>query len=215
MKKFGPIFCVFVLLLCTVCCISPFCNQSFAQTNSIRVIVDNAPVYSRADFLEIDKTERDLSLIANAKLHQVFDVLEEYDQTYKISINDTSGFILKSMAIDNQISSPQKSLNYNAEVIADANVFEKVGEDYNALEIRLKKGDKVCILDGYDQKKQYTFVSFYDGDVLCNCYIKTEVLKAYGISTTLVVSISVLVAGCTVAFVLAKLVIGKRKKISV
>lgn len=166
--------------------------------------------------MEILKSERESALLQKARLHQIFSVSQEYDQIFAVFLDENQsevGYVMKSMTVDNSISSPQKSLNYNAEIIADTKVFEKSGKEYVPLDTVLKKGDKVCILNGYDQKSDYTFVSFYSGDVLLNCYVKTEVLKVPGVSGTLIVSLSVLVAGCTIAIVLTKLVVGKQKKI--
>lgn len=216
MKKLALYFCTCCLVVFAFVGINTFSKQSFASVGQVRITVDNTPVYSRQDFLEIEKTERESALLQKVRLHQIFTVVQEYDKVYGIYLDEnqsTVGYVLKSMTIDNSISSPQKSLNYNAEIIASACTFEKVGDEYKTLETVLKKGDKVCILNGYNQKSQYTFVSFYSGDVLLNCYVKTEVLKVSGVSSTLIVSLSVLVAGCTIATILTKLVVGKQKKI--
>lgn len=216
MKKLTLYFCICCLVAFAFVGINTFCNQSFASVQKVRITVDNIPIYSRQDFLDINKSERETALLQKARLHQIFTVSQEYDKVYGIYLDEnqnTVGYVLKSMTIDNSISSPQKSLNYNAEILADANTFEKLGDEYKMLETVLKKGDKVCILNGYNQNSQYTFVSFYSGDVLLNCYVKTEVLKVPGVSSTLIVSLSVLVAGCTIAIVLTKLVVGKQKKI--
>lgn len=209
-----------VLLLCLISFCLSFVGIvagperfSFAHIEKIRIIYDWAPVYADANFLQMSNQERENSLIERVKLHQVYEVVEELEDMYKIKMETRQGYILKSMAINDNISSPAKVLNYNAEIIADCKCFDKYSERFTPNDYELNRGDKVCILDGYDTSKEYTLVSFYKNQTLVNCYIKTEVLKVDGINARVITLVSVLIALSTISVIMIGLFVGKKKKI--
>lgn len=187
--------------------------DSNAQSLKIRIIYNQAPIYDRVDFLQITNEERQSSLIKVATIDEVYDVIQEIDNIYKIQLEDAEGYILKSMTIDDSVSSPVKYLNYNAEIITESVIYQKISTGYVQTSKKIERGKEVCITGGYNQKNEFTLVSYYENDSIVNGYVKTDVLKVDGVNASIFVYISVIIAGITVAVVLAKLVIGKKKKI--
>lgn len=187
-------------------------QKSYAYVNNVRVIYDKANIYSRQDFLSLTSTELENCKIKIATLDEVFAVIEEYDNIYKIEVDQTQGYILKSMVIDASASSPIKKLDYNAQIICDTQLYQKENDNFKPLEKQIQEGTKVCITGGYNQKNEYTLITFYSNNSIVNAYVKTEVLKVDGLNGQIFIYISVIVTVVTIIICLIKIFNSKNKK---
>ncbi len=124
-------------------------------------------------------------------------------------------YVLKAHTLDNQINSPEKSLDYNATIKNDDSflyTYDTNTKTYTKTNISLKKDTKVRILDGYDKNKEYTYISYQNesGEIL-SYYIETENLKVNGINYSVIVAISTLIT-CVIIISIVFGIKGRKKK---
>ena len=147
-------------------------------------------------------------------LDDMFYKVSSYQIIEGASENDYS-YVLKSHTLDNKISSPEKELDYNAQVKNDNSflyTYDTNTKTYTKTNISLKKNTKVRILDGYDKNKEYTYISYQNesGEIL-SYYIETENLKVSGINYSVIVAISTLFT-CVVIISIVFGIKGRKKK---
>lgn len=96
---------------------------------------------------------------------------------------------------------------FNASVRKDTIIYDI---NKNATEYTAKKGTRVYIYKGFDDKEKYTAIQIVlDDENVYNGYILTEDVDPDGISGVLIIAISIIVAGVTI---ILSLVYIKKKK---
>ena len=76
----------------------------------------------------------------------------------------------------------------------------------------MNKDTKVRILDGYNKKKEFTYISFYDSnDDIVSYYIKTSDLSVNGVNYSLIIGIISLIS-CISVILIVFGIKGKKKK---
>ena len=225
MKKYIRFICL--ILLCFLS-ISPISGDvTFASTNKIpakvRVVLPTYIYIANSITSEIYKKDgKDLLIDVNTVL--IVDTTYEDGTFYKVCIekiidektsNDDYGYVLIAHVMDADKKSPEKKLDSNAKIKNDNTITylknEKTSE-YNDTIVTLNKGTKVRILDGYDKKKEFTYISFYDNENnIVSYYVKTKDLDVKGVNYSLIVGISSLAACVSVILILLG-VKGKKKK---
>ena len=213
MKKF------IVMLLFALTLIVPSTTKPVGASDEptkIRVVANQTIIYKEPSITS------DV-IISNCVYGTVFDVVSDdtidYKLFYKISIagmvQDQTiefGYILKSHTLDCEIYSPKKVLDDNAVVKTDnAVVYQLVNNEFVATQKTLAKDTKLRVLDGYDSKKEYTFVSFLENDDIVSYYLKTSDVDAHGINYSLIVAIMTLIT-CACALSIVFGVKAKKKK---
>ncbi len=224
MKKSIKYICL-ILLLC-LSLFPIFGDIAFAGTNKIPTkvsVVLPTYVYTENDIKsEIYKQNgQDLQLSVNTVL--IVNTTFEDSTFYSVCLENvvegkTSGdygFVLIAHVIDADKKSPEKKLDSNAKIKNDNTIaYLKNGttDEYSETGITLNKGTKVRILDGYDKKKEFTYISFYDNDNnIVSYYVKTKDLDVKGVNYSLIVGISSLTACVSVILILLG-INGKKKK---
>ena len=130
---------------------------------------------------------------------------------YSIVFNDVTGYVLCSQVTLDELSSPKKELDTNAEISKDANIYNKENEDYIETQVQLKNGTKIKILDGLDYSKSFTRIQYQeDNNDIKVGYVKTINIKKSGISRATIGAICIIVA--TVSIVLVSFGIKARLK---
>lgn len=125
------------------------------------------------------------------------------------------GYVLKAHTLDSSISSPEKRLDTNATIKNDNVIlytYDQITKTYKNTDITLKSNTGVRILDGYDKKKEYTYISYQndDGEIL-SYYIKTSDLSVKGVNYSVIIAISTLVT-CVAILGIVFGIWGKKKK---
>ena len=214
-KRIWLVFCLILLVFCTGTIISckNFC-VAYAQPQQVKIIYNQTNVYNVSNFLELTKQQRDNCIIKIAKINEIFQVLEEQENIYKIQVEQQEGYILKSAAADVNLTSPLKKLNYNAVIIKDCFIQESTSDGFVPTDKKILNGTQVCLVDGYNQHDECTLVSYYQGNNLVYVYVETEMLKVDGVNANIFIYLSVIIAIVTIVVILVKLVIGKRKKMT-
>lgn len=217
---------VCLILLCCLSIFPIFGDIAFASANKIpakvKVVLPTYIYIENRVTSEICKKDgQNLQLDVNTVL--IVDKTYEDSTFYKVCLEnviegktgDDYGFVLIAHVIDADKKSPEKKLDSNAKIKNDNSIVylkNDTTNEYDATSITLNKGTKVRILDGYDKKKEFTYISFYDSDNnIVSYYIKTKDLDVKGVNYSLIVGISSLTACVSVILILLG-VKGKKKK---
>lgn len=214
MKKFVLIFLLAVMLIIP----STTSNSVLAsdEPTQVRVVANQTIVYKEPSITSP-------VLLANCEYGMVFDVISDDSIDYKLfyqvsvvgKVEDQTikvGYVLKAHTLDCEITSPTKNLDDNAIIKNDNTiVYELVDNQYVQTPKTLAKGTKIRILDGYDTKKEYTFVSFVENDVIVSYYVKTADIEVHGINYSLIVAIMTLIT-CACALSIVFGIKAKKKK---
>ena len=119
--------------------------------------------------------------------------------------NEKEGYIYKYYITQN--TSQAVYPVFNASVRKDTIIYDI---NKNATEYTAKKGTRVYIYKGFDDKEKYTAIQIVlDDESVYNGYILTEDIDPDGISGVLIIAISIIVAGVTI---ILSLVYIKKKK---
>lgn len=179
-----------------------FADDSFPF--EARVIYNSASVYSTKDIFSLSQTELESVTLKTFSLHDVVEINGEENEFYTMDIEGQVGYILKTLVINNNEKSPVKVLETNAEIAIDCDLY-KTTDDLTPIR-RLEKGVKVRILDGFDNKKEFTQISFQENGTIYTFYVKTSVLKVKGVNYTAIVAVTTILAGISIALIIIKIV---------
>ena len=162
---------------------------------------------------------KDFKLAVHTEL--TVDVSYSNDMFYRINLfnvvpektENDFGFVLIAHTMNSKDNSPIKKLDFNAKVKNDnSQIYTKnsLGE-FSPDEFVLNKNTQVRILDGYDKKKEYTYISFYNenNDIVSN-YIKTSDLSVSGVNYSLIIGILSLIS-CVSVILIVFGIKGKKK----
>lgn len=182
----------------------------------VRVILETS-IYSEANI-------KSNILKSNLEVNTILKVDTDFSDTmfYKISLYEIIdsatqsdfGYILKTHTLDSSIESPNKKLDYNAEVKNDGSMlyeYDYISNTYVETQNYLNKGTKIKILDGYDKNKEYTYISYENNGDIISLYIKTSNLSVKGINYSVIVAISTLFT-CVIILFIVFGIKGKTKK---
>ncbi len=173
-------------------------------------------LYSDANIKSDIIKKLDVGIVLNVDkefLDDMFYKVSLYKIIEEASENDIA-YVLKSHTLDSTINSPEKKLDYNAQIKNDNSVlytYDTNSKTYIETNITLNKDTKVRILDGYDKNKEFTCISYQnkDGDIV-SYYIKTENLKVNGINYSVIVAISTLIT-CAIIISIVFGIKGRKK----
>lgn len=197
LKKFYAImFLLFAFFLAQFNGQVVFANQ-LPQT--VRVIYTYANIYTQNEtIIEATPKEDRATLVAKvAFLHDTFAVVAQTDKMFEIEFEKDqathTGFIYKSVVIDNSQKSPTKYLQTNATITKNAEVFKKEdGQFVKVANITLEKGFEVRVLEEVSSKNEYTLISFNHQDNVAVYYVKTNFVKANGLSRSFLTAITLI-----------------------
>lgn len=203
---------------------TPFLAQSVyasERPNQVKVVLQTY-VYTDASITSpiFQVSGKDYKLDTNTVLN--VDISFNDDTFYKVNLfdiipektADDYGYVLIAHTMDANDMSPTKKLDTNAKIKNDnAIVYKKDTEgNYVPTEIRLQKDTAVRILDGYDKKREYTYISFYDNDNnIISYYIKTADLSVSGVNYSLIIGIISLIS-CISVILIVFGIKGRKKK---
>lgn len=229
MKKFLMKLCLILIL-----CVSIFPNLAqgvfCARPNKINVALMTyvySEVYVDGELQKPTLTNpiiqvdgKDFKLKVGTKLN--VDTNFSDDMFYRVcllniipekTLNDY-GFVLISQTMKADASSPKKKLDFNAKIKNDNSIIytkNNLGEFVETGKT-LNKDTKVRILDGYNKKKEFTYISFYDSnDDIVSYYIKTSDLSVNGVNYSLIIGIISLIS-CISVILIVFGIKGKKKK---
>ena len=203
MKKFS----IFIILLCLLLC--PFTSaisKSFALENGqAYVITSKCDLYTLPDFSS-DKVVDENNKIISLKHKQIVNILSVDGDFAQIEVNEITGYVYKFYLTNN--SSPLIYPVFNATIRNDCHVLNSDFEDSG---YTLTKKTRVYIYEGYSSKKDYHAIQFVleDGS-LFNGYVEKQYIDPDGVSSLLIIGISIIIAAVTI--ILSLIFIKKKKK---
>ncbi len=173
------------------------------------VIINNCYVYSSPSF-ESEKILNENGDILVLNKNQEIVVIEEINEFVKINLIDSNiqGYIYKYYISQNSTQTIYPTFNasirYNATVVYDLSL--------EPTDVVLQAGERVRIYKGYDDKEEYTQIQFVDENgELIHGFVKTSNLKPDGVSSLLIIGISIIAACVTI--ILSIIFIKKKKTI--
>ena len=165
------------------------------STNYAKIIVNACYLFTAPSF-ESEKVvdENNENVILNQ--NDIVIVLEEKGDFYHVKIdNSLSGYVYKYYL----------SFGENIDVYPTFNATIRYNEtqvfnlDYSQSNIVLDSGTRVFIYGGYDDKNEYTQVQFVDENgELFHGYVRTSNITPDGVSSLLIIGISIIVACVTI-----------------
>ena len=215
---------IILLLIISICPLFLFkINCAGAESiGYVRVIYSSINVFADTDYaVDFDGDLETLDIIYKCNYGTKLQLVEQNSilgndglNYYKVKVENGNieGFVLCSQVLMDNISSPQKHLDYNASVNKDAKLYVFENQSYVELEHALVSGQQIKILDGYNNSKQYTKIQYksQDGYIL-TAYIKTSDISVSGVSKTTIGAIIIVITTISLALVVFG-VKGKRKK---
>ena len=211
MKKIN-IFLSFVFALVLSLGIFDFSNfwtNALSETGEAKVIVSRSYLYTSDNFSsEKVSFTQDESTILVVLEHGDSVTIKFFsgDFAYVSTEDEKEGYIYKYYISDNISQSVYPV--FNASIRKDSTIFDI---DKNATQYTAKKGSRVYIYKGFNDKEEYTAVQIVlEDESLYNGYILTEDINPDGVSGLLIIAISVIIA--TVTIILSLIFMKKKKK---
>ena len=169
-----------------------------------RIIYNSAKIYSTTEIFSLSQTELEDVTLRTLSLHEVVNINGESGDFYTLEIDGQTGYILKTLVINNNEKSPVKVLETNAEIAATCDLY-KTTDDLTPIR-SLEKGVKVRILNGFDNKREFTQISFQENGTIYTYYVKTSALKVKGVNYTTIIAVTTILAGISIALIIIKIV---------
>lgn len=211
MKKYFPLF-IAILTLVSIFSLG-LTNESLSfaleSGQSAKVIASRCAVYTSADFLsdKITVTAEEEEKTYYLYHDDIVEVLSlENDFALIKSEQDIEGYVYKYYLTQNtpQVVYPV----FNGTIRKDTQIFDL---DLASSGYTAKKGQRVFIYKAFDTKEDYTSVQVVlDDGSLYNGYVLKKDVNPDGISSLLIVGISVIASAVTI--ILSIVFIKKRKK---
>ncbi len=203
MKKIGAIL---ILLLIIFCPLSNVKAKGYAlESGQAYVISSKCDLYTLPDFNSPKVVDENNEIISLKHMQNV-EILEINGDFAQIMYKNYSGYAYKYYLTSN--SSPTVYPVFNATIRKDCDILnvDKTPSGYTA-----KKNDRIYIYQGYDEKVTLTAIQIVLEDgTLYNGYVSTEFVKPDGISSLLIVGLTIIIAAVTV--ILSLIFIKKKKK---
>lgn len=179
---------------------------SFVPNQDYYVTASSCYLYEDASFdsAKVQVSEEDVVLTHGQIV--VFQSEEGNFCLVTIKNSETTGYVYKYYLTENNSVSYYPV--YNASIREDCLVYDV---NYSQTEITLKKGQRVYIYDGFDNKKEYTAVQFVLEDgTLYNGYVETSKVKPDGVNRAVIIAVPLIAAIVTI--VLSIVFIQKKRK---
>ena len=214
MKK--SLFLTIFIFLFSILFFSPT-TKVYAEShtvNKVRVCVVQTYVYnSTSDFSEEN-------ILYTAKYNDVFNVIELFTQDniklYKISINDTYGYIDYYSVTNDETKSITTKLKENCLIIGNRNkdvvyLFEIYNNEFVQTDKTIEIGSRVSVLSDFSYNNEYNLIYYYDSNNnLEQGYVKTTYLRKDGIQLSLILGIGITSLAIIIAVIV--LIIHLKKK---
>lgn len=183
-----------------------FCSVSanYQIGTSLSIITNYAYMYKEASFTS---AREDFTIEHGEKVQLITDVQENgfFYVSYTFENIEYKGYVYKE-CLANVENEQEVVLTYNAKTSAKTDVYSM---DKSQVLCTVSEGKELYLYEGFDNKNEYTAVKFsYNGEIVLG-YIKTIDVSPYGISGTLIVAITAIVACVGVMMIL--LGISKKK----
>lgn len=210
-KKIGffiSLILLFIISLGIIPLSSPPSN-ALSEGGQAKVIVSRTYLYTADNFSseKVSYEDGENTILVTLK-HGDTLTIESFsgDFAYVNTTDEKSGYIYKYYISDN--TSQEVYPVFNASIRKDTKIYDI---EQNETEFTAKKGSRVYIYQGFNDKKEYTAVQIVlDDQTLYNGYILTSDIKPDGVSGLLIVAITIIVAAVTI--ILSLLFIKKKKK---
>lgn len=210
-KRIGYLILVAFLLIISLGIIplsSPPSN-ALSEGGQAKIIVSKTYLYTADNFSseKVIYNDGENAILVILK-HGEIVTIESFsgDFAYVKTADEKSGFIYKYYISDN--TSQQVYPVFNASIRNDTKIYDI---EQNETEYTAKKGSRVYIYQGFNDKKEFTAIQIVlDDQTLYNGYIKTEDIKPDGVSGLLIVAITIIIAAVTI--ILSLLYIKKKRK---
>ena len=190
------------LLLSILLILSLFLIPSLASSNEYFVCVESISILKEANstlennIVEI-KHYGDKILVNETEIN---DQAENSNLKYFPVLNEKNeviGYILKS-AVKKEESSIKTKLQTNAVLTKDSIVYKIQDEKFiefvfNNEIIKLNKDCQIKVLEKFDQKNEYTYISFYYNDEILTGYVLTKNINVEGFNYYLILAIFIIV----------------------
>ena len=198
---------IFIFVLCLILCPlqSVLHKSSALDVGQAYVITSKCDLYTLPDFTSdkvLDKNGEKVSLKHKEKVN----ILSFEGDFALIESGQTQGYVYKFYLTDNP--SPTVYPVFNATIRKDCPVLDGNFEDSG---LTLKKKTRVFIYEGYSSKKDYHAIQFVlDDGSLYNGYVEKQYINPDGISSVLIIGITIIVSAVTI--ILSLIFIKKKKK---
>ena len=191
------------LLLSLMLLISPLAASA---GESVYVLSDSTPLYSAPSY----SAEQIIELDFNQQLVLLSDETTNDFYYVSVTINDDNfeGYVPAEI-VGEKAENQESLLSYNATLLNDAVIYSAIDQSEICT---LKKGERVFLYEGYNQKADFLAVRFWHDNKITIGLIKTEDVKPDGVNPALIVSICAIVALVTIIFILFGVTKKKRHK---
>ncbi len=191
------------LLLSLMLLISPLA-ASFGE--HVYVLSDSCPLYSEPTYSAEQITELDF----NEELTLLSDEITNGFYYVSVTIeNESQQGYVPAEIVGEKAEGQETILSYNATLLNDAVIYSSIDKSEICT---LKKGERVFLYEGYNQKADFLAVRFWHENKITIGLIKTEDVKPDGVNPALIVSICAIVALVTIIFILFGVTKKKRHK---
>ena len=176
----------------------------------LSVVTDYAYMYQSASFSSI-KEDFVIEHGEKVQLESETPLNDFYLVSYTYKNIDYTGYVYKECLAE--LDEEQDIvLTYNAKTSSKTKVYSINDKSKEILTI--DEGKELYLYEGFDSKSEFTAVKFtYNGKIVLG-YIKTADVSPYGVSPTLILAITAIVACVGVIFILLGISKKKKAKIS-
>ncbi len=183
-----------------------FCSVSanYPIGTYLSVVTDYTYMYKESSFTS---AREEFKIEHGGKVQLEIETPENdfYFVSYSFENVEYKGYVYKECLVSLE-SEQEVVLTYNAKTSAKTDVYSM---DKNQVICTVGEGKELYLYEGFDSKSEYTAVKFsYNGEIMLG-YIKTIDISPYGISSTLIIAITAIIACVGVIMIL--LGINKKK----
>lgn len=212
MKKALSYFCLIFAIVISFGIFSfasPLTTHALSENQDAKVIVSTCYLYKADTFASEKVTYQDgentvLIILKHGDIVNIKSFSGDF--AYVTTSSEKEGYIYKYYITEN--SSQAVYPVFNASVRKNSKIFDL---DKQETEYTIKKGSRIYIYKGFNDKEKYTAVQVVlEDESLYNGYILTANVKPDGVSGLLIVAISILIAAITIT--LSLVFIKKKKK---
>ncbi len=199
MKKFIVAMLTMIMVVSIGSPFYAYADNTNSNPKEIRVVAVSTRLYNSPDISDVMIFEGSEVRVYHGEIFEVLSSVVNSYSFYEINYNEKSAYILKAYVIDNTINSNSVKLDTNGSVIENVNLYEKVGENFNELELMIEKDTRIKILE---KMQDYTKISFEkDGEIL-TYYIPNTYLSADGMSSNGIIAISLIITCTSIILIL-------------
>ena len=202
MKKLIVLVMAIMLSISIDSSFSVFADENLQNPTHIRVVAVSTRLYNSPSLSDVMKVGEEEIRVVHGEVFEVLSSVVNDYSFYEIAYNEGSAYILKAYVIDNAINSNNVKLDTNATIIKDVNVYEKVGENYNELDIVISEGERIKLLDGYNTEDGYCRMSVEIENEILTYYVPQSAISADGMSANGIIAISLIITCTSIILIL-------------